>query len=228
MTAKAARSTLKCDNGAMSSAARLEQTPLPPLSVPEKKLELRGQIRATRKQRSANQQQKMAEALAGILEGVPELQAAQCVAAYVARPGEPGTEETLTRLREREIDVLLPVLTTGLERGWAYDSGPENREQAAPGRPPEPIGDHLPAETLAKADVILAPALAVDLNGVRLGQGGGWYDRALEHARSDALIIALVFDEEFVDDGVVLPQEPHDQLVHMVATPQRLIHLRAN
>src|SRR5690625_7746310 len=83
MTAKAARSTLKCDNGAMSSAARLEQTPLPPLSVPEKKLELRGQIRATRKQRSANQQQKMAEALAGILEGVPELQAAQCVAAYV-------------------------------------------------------------------------------------------------------------------------------------------------
>jgi len=189
-------------------------------------MELRGQIRATRKKRSANQQQKMAEALAGILEGVPELHSASCVAAYVARPGEPGTEETLARLRERETEVLLPVLTSGLERGWAYDSGPEQREQAAPGRPPEPIGEHLPADTLQKADVILAPALAVDLNGIRLGQGGGWYDRALEHARSDALIIAMVFDEEFVDDGVDLPEEPHDQRVHMVATPQRLVHLR--
>jgi len=210
----------------MSSAARLEQTPLPPLSVPEKKSELRGQIRATRKQRSANQQQKMAEALAGILQGVPELQTAKCVAAYVARPGEPGTEETLTHLRERGINVLLPVLTTGLERGWAYDAGPEHREEAAPGRPPEPTTEHLPAQTLGEADVILAPALAVDLDGVRLGQGGGWYDRALEHANPDALIIALVFDEEFVDDGVSLPREAHDQLVHMVATPKRLIHLR--
>lgn len=210
----------------MSSAARLEQTPLPPLTASEKKSELRGQIRATRKQRSANQQQKMAEALAGILDGVPELHSAKCVAAYVARPGEPGTEETLALLRERGIDVLLPVLTTGLERGWAYDTGPENRVQAAPGRPPEPVGDHLPAKTLQEADVILAPALAVDLKGVRLGQGGGWYDRALEHARDDALIIALVFDEEFVDDDIDLPREPHDRPVHMVATPQRLIHLQ--
>src|SRR5690625_7594549 len=107
----------------MSSAARLEQTPLPPLTVPEKKMELRGQIRATRKKRSANQQQKMAEALAGILEGVTELHSASCVAAYVARHGEPGTEETLARLREREIEELIHVLTTGLERVWAYDSG---------------------------------------------------------------------------------------------------------
>lgn len=209
----------------MSSAARLEQTPLPPLTVPEKKSELRGQIRATRKQRSANQQKRMAEELAGILEGVPELHTASCVAAYVARPGEPGMEETLRVLRERNVDVLLPVLTTGLERGWAYDFGPEQREQAAPGRPPEPTSEHLPAETLSRADVILAPALAVDLNGVRLGQGGGWYDRALEHARDDALIIAIVFDEEFVDDGVDLPREAHDLRVHMAATPKRLIHL---
>src|SRR5699024_1863939 len=139
----------------MSSASRLKQTPLPPLTVPEKKMDLRGQIRATRKKRSANQQQKMAEALAGILEGVPELHSASCVAAYVARPGEPGTEETLARLREREIEVLLPVLTSGLERGWAVDEGPEHREQSAPGRPPAPTSEHQPASTLQRADVIL-------------------------------------------------------------------------
>lgn len=210
----------------MSSAAKLEQSSLPPLSVPEKKLELRGQIRATRKRRSANQQQKLAESLAGVLAGVPGLFDAECVAAYVARAGEPGTEPALTQLRERGIDILLPVLTTGLERGWAYDLGPEHREEAAPGRPPEPTTEHLGPQTLQRADIILAPALAVDQNGVRLGQGGGWYDRALEHAPSKALIVALVFDEEFVDDGAALPREAHDRRVHMAATPERLIDLR--
>lgn len=217
----------RCDNDVMSSAARLEQNSPPTLTVPEKKAELRGQIRATRKQRSTNQQDKLLVALADILEGVGALHSASCVAAYVARPGEPGTEETLTRLRKRGVDVLLPVLTSGLERGWAVDEGPEHREQSAPGRPPEPTSEHLPATTLQRADVILAPALAVDLEGVRLGQGGGWYDRALEHAREDALIIALVFDEELVDDGVDLPREAHDQSVHMVATPDRLVTVRA-
>lgn len=201
----------------MSSAARLEQTPLPPLTVSEKKSELRGQIRATRKNRSANQQQKSAQALADIVAGVPELQTAKCVAAYVARPGEPGTEPTITALRERGVEVLLPVLTTGLERGWAYDLGPEHREEAAPGRPPEPTTEHLGAETLRNADVILAPALAVDLGGVRLGQGGGWYDRALRYVRPGVRVYAVLFDDELSEPE--LPTAEHDRPVDGVITP---------
>ncbi|MDQ2624497.1 MAG: 5-formyltetrahydrofolate cyclo-ligase, partial [Actinomycetota bacterium] len=69
--------------------------------------------------------------------------------------------------------------------------------------------------------VVLAPALAVDTAGNRLGNGGGWYDRALEHARPDVPVIALVHAEEIYDgDEYPLPVEAHDRRVDAVATPE--------
>jgi 5-formyltetrahydrofolate cyclo-ligase len=53
-------------------------------------------------------------------------------------------------------------------------------------------------------------------DGIRLGRGGGFYDRALTHVRPDAVLVAVVFDDELVDE---LPAEPHDQRVTVVVTP---------
>ena len=50
--------------------------------------------------------------------------------------------------------------------------------------------------------------------GVRLGRGGGSYDRAL--ARATGLVVALLHDGELLDR---LPREPHDLPVHAVALP---------
>uniref|UniRef100_UPI00254153F1 5-formyltetrahydrofolate cyclo-ligase n=1 Tax=Actinotalea sp. C106 TaxID=2908644 RepID=UPI00254153F1 len=69
-------------------------------------------------------------------------------------------------------------------------------------------------------EAIVAPALAVDTGGGRLGQGGGWYDRVLAHARPGATVVAMVFPEE-VYDAVErpLPRQDHDRTVDIVATP---------
>ena len=72
----------------------------------------------------------------------------------------------------------------------------------------EPIGPRLGPTAIGTADVVVVPALAVARDGIRLGRGGGYYDRALQHVRPDAVLVALVFDDEFVDE---LPTEPHDQ-----------------
>jgi 5-formyltetrahydrofolate cyclo-ligase len=56
----------------------------------------------------------------------------------------------------------------------------------------------------------------VGRDGTRLGRGGGYYDRALAHARSDALLVAVLFDEELRDD---VPAGPHDRRVTAVVTP---------
>jgi 5-formyltetrahydrofolate cyclo-ligase len=78
----------------------------------------------------------------------------------------------------------------------------------------------LPQEALSQADVIIVPALAADTSGTRLGQGGGWYDRALMDARPGAPVIALVFDDEFHDADVkAIPRESHDLPVSIVVTP---------
>jgi 5-formyltetrahydrofolate cyclo-ligase len=53
-------------------------------------------------------------------------------------------------------------------------------------------------------------------DGVRLGRGGGYYDRALRHVRPGAALVAALFDDELVE---ALPAEPHDRRVTAVVTP---------
>ena len=78
----------------------------------------------------------------------------------------------------------------------------------------------------AKADVVLAPALAVDRTGARLGRGGGSYDRALARVRPDALVVALLHDGELLPPGQTVPTEPHDRRVAAAAEPIGLTRLR--
>ncbi|OZG65915.1 5-formyltetrahydrofolate cyclo-ligase [Bifidobacterium eulemuris] len=87
-------------------------------------------------------------------------------------------------------------------------SSASRSQPSNPRRPQEPDGEVLPPEALAQADLIVVPALAVDRGGVRLGRGGGWYDRALEHRRADAPVVAVVWPWEIVDGP--LPHEAHD------------------
>jgi 5-formyltetrahydrofolate cyclo-ligase len=135
-------------------------------------------------------------------------------AAYVPEPDEPGhgrIPAAFTRLGAR---VLLPVVPAdGAELSWAVDTG-----RLAPGRfgMLEPVGHRLGPTAIGTADVVVVPALAVAGDGTRLGRGGGYYDRALRHAREDAVLVAVVFDDELLDR---LPGEPHDRQVTAVVTP---------
>lgn len=71
-------------------------------------------------------------------------------------------------------------------------------------------------------DVIFVPGLAFDEEGMRLGQGGGWYDRVLADA-SQLLKIGVAFDFQLVAD---LPCEAHDQTMDFVITEKRVIETR--
>ena len=75
--------------------------------------------------------------------------------------------------------------------------------------------------------VVLAPLLAFDRRGFRLGYGGGYYDKLLSYeskqlSRVDKHIttIALAFEEQI---GENIPSEPHDIKVDMIVTDKRLI-----
>ena len=63
------------------------------------------------------------------------------------------------------------------------------------------------------------PALHVDRTGMRLGQGGGSYDRAL--AKSRAWKIALLHRGELTSE--LLPTQSHDQKVDAAATPEIIV-----
>ena len=135
-------------------------------------------------------------------------------AAYVPDADEPGHGRLPAAFTQLGARVLLPVVPMeGRELTWAVDTG-----RLTPGRFGllEPLGPRLGPTALGTADVVVVPALAVARDGVRLGRGGGYYDRALQYARSDAVLVALVFDDELLDE---LPSEQHDRRVTAVVTP---------
>jgi 5-formyltetrahydrofolate cyclo-ligase len=142
------------------------------------------------------------------------LAGARVFTSYVPEPDEPGYRRipaAFTRLGAR---VLLPVMPLrGDELHWAVDTG-----RMAPGRYGllEPVGPRLGRTAVGTADVLVVPALGVARDGTRLGRGGGFYDRALLHARPDAVVVAVVFDDELLDE---LPARPHDRPVTAVVTP---------
>ena len=154
----------------------------------------------------------------------PSWRRAACVAAYVARTGEPDTGPLLADLAARGVRVLLPVLLPDLDLDWAADDGtaactPTVHGPACSSRPGRRSG----RMALALADVVLVPALAVDRSGIRLGYGGGCYDRALARVAPGALVVALLHDGELTDEP--LPAEPHDRPVDAVATPSGVVRL---
>jgi 5-formyltetrahydrofolate cyclo-ligase len=71
-------------------------------------------------------------------------------------------------------------------------------------------------DAVARADLVLVPALAVDRRGVRLGRGGGSYDRALARVGPNVLTVALLYDGELLDE---VPAGPLDQRVRLAAQP---------
>lgn len=91
-------------------------------------------------------------------------------------------------------------------------------EDIAPGQYdiPEPRPETALLCPAPKPDLIFVPALAFDRRGMRLGFGGGYYDRFLS-TLSLPLLIGLAYDFQLVAS---LPTEPWDIPVHLVITPQ--------
>ncbi|MGL5910045.1 MAG: 5-formyltetrahydrofolate cyclo-ligase, partial [Phycicoccus sp.] len=111
------------------------------------------------------------------------LRGGDTVASYEAVRGEPPTAAAHAALQARGIRVLLPVTEPGLDLDWADAAQPS----VSLGR-----------LALADAALVLAPGLAVDRGGTRLGQGGGCYDRALPRRRAGAPVVVLLHPGELL------------------------------
>ena len=129
-----------------------------------------------------------------------------CVAIYRSLPLEPPTEALAKMLHSHHARVIVPETLPDFDLEW-HELRSDGSE-----------GPRLGLEGITTANLILAPALSVDHTGTRLGQGGGCYDRALARRRGDAVIVAIVNNEEFTAGP--LPFDAHDVRVDGVITPE--------
>lgn len=180
---------------------------------------------------TADDVREAASALAGWALELPELAHARTVAAYVSVGCEPGTLALLDALRARGVHVLLPVLLPDNDLDWGAYAGADSLARIQHGRKMalfEPAGERLGPDAVTAADVVLLPGLAVDARGMRLGRGGGSYDRVLarlERAGAHPALVVLLYDSEVVER---VPEEAHDRPVHAVVTPSGVHRFRGD
>jgi len=124
------------------------------------------------------------------------------VAAYEALRTEPPLSASIDALAAHGIRVLVPVTLPDNDLDW--------RDAADPAR--MPAGP----DAVSAAGLVLAPGLAVDRTGTRLGRGGGSYDRALARRAAAARVVVVLHPGEVHPEP--LPRDDHDLPVDGVLT----------
>ena len=125
--------------------------------------------------------------------------------------------DSLDAIKAQSVRVLLPVVTSPTQLQWSPYLSSSDLELSERGIR-EPNGPRYESNVLSGVDLMIVPALAITTDGVRLGQGGGHYDRVLSLVRPDVPIIAMIYDHELLPAGAI-PHEAHDVRVTHVCTP---------
>lgn len=146
---------------------------------------------------------------------------------YLGVAFEPPTLPLIEALHRDGHRILLPVCEPDRQLSWVFWS-PETvflRSQYAP--IDEPEGERHGPDVASRATGIFMPATAVDGDGNRIGQGGGYYDRFLQGLDASGQrprTIAVTYDDDVLPSGAI-PAEPFDQPVREVLTPSGIVRL---
>jgi 5-formyltetrahydrofolate cyclo-ligase len=182
-----------------------------------RKIALRRVVAGQRAEMTGAERTAAGRSLRDAILSLPEAQMAGTVAAYVSIGTEPETRGLVYALWKRGTYVLLPLLLDDFDLDWASYEGPDSlaagpRGLLQPTEPPRGV------TAVTSADLVIVPALAVDRGGLRLGRGGGSYDRALARVGAAVPTVALLYDGELLGE---VPAGLHDQPVRMVAQPRQ-------
>ncbi len=155
---------------------------------------------------------------------LPSYAAAKTVMWYVDAGSEVRTRHTLPEALTHGYRVVVPwcvVETNELELFWLEDMS-ELVEGAYKILEPKEDLRGLPQKKVQpdELDLVMVPGTAFDARGGRMGQGKGYYDRLLSHARPDAPLVALSFECQIFEE---IPVAGHDVFMDLVLTETRTI-----
>lgn len=165
-------------------------------------------------------------ALSGEIErralSLPELSGAQTVHIYVsAVNNEADTLNIINTLFEMGKRVIVPRCAP--EQYRLQHIRINSLEELRPSRFGLLEPEHHPEREVDPLhfDLIIAPLLAFDREGVRLGFGGGYYDFLFHHCPCPKIGLAYSFQEV-----PAVPREPHDRKLDVIVTEKEIIRLR--
>jgi 5-formyltetrahydrofolate cyclo-ligase len=148
-------------------------------ACPAEKSRLRREIRAKRLAQPGRQARAAARQAVHRLWSLPVLTRARTLALYLPQNGELDCTPLALQAWQRGRTVFLPVITGDTLRFAPF--GPDSKLQPNRFGIPEPVTPPRHWRTARQLDVIVAPLVAFDAEGHRLGMGGGYYDRTLAY-----------------------------------------------
>jgi 5-formyltetrahydrofolate cyclo-ligase len=187
--------------------------------IEARKLALRDQLLTARGRLPVAVLAQRAGQISDLLMACDDVRRAATVAAYVSVGREPGTGILLDALRAAGKRVILPLLQPDNDLDWATYDSPGSLITARRGLL-EPVTPALGVDAIAGADVVVVPGVAVDPSGLRMGRGGGSYDRALGRVPVGTFTCVVLNDDELLDE---VPADVHDRRVGAAVTETRLV-----
>jgi 5-formyltetrahydrofolate cyclo-ligase len=172
--------------------------------------------KATLRERARRERlQKFIPSNFNVILQAPEIASATIIASYISYEYEPSTVEVNEAFLRSGKTLVLPRIN-GDQLEWVrWDGDPAmliTKKKIS-----EPVGAAI--TDLSDIGAVIVPALKIDQSGFRLGQGGGFYDRALVHL--NAWKIGLVYAGELSSEE--LPHEAHDVPLDAAATPSIVV-----
>ncbi len=151
---------------------------------------------------------------------------ANSILMYVSFRSEVSTRKFLDDIHKMGKKLILPLVDARHKVLKLYEV--KDNSELAPGYMgiPEPDVRENRRVTIKDIDLVVIPGTGFDLQGHRLGYGGGYYDRLLGYESKQLAevehipTVALAFEEQI---GKKIPAEPHDIQVDMIITDKRLI-----
>ena len=177
--------------------------------------QLRQQIRKTRANLTALQQQQAEDSITQQALALIEERNAQHIALYVSFDGEISTEKLIKTLWAQNKYVYVPVLHPFNPNHLLFlrylPDTPMLKNKFGIWEPKFNVQNVLPLDEL---DILFTPLVAFDKQGNRLGMGGGFYDRTLQNWQNSSFIpVGLAHQCQQVEQ---LPTEAWDVPLHQI------------
>ncbi len=191
----------------------IDSAQLTPLQETKKRI----RAEAHAKRNAQLDKEPLSLAICATFTSLAEYTAAKTVMFYVDVRSEVRTRHYLATALTHGKKIVVPYCVAGeLELFHLEDM---NELDVGMYKILEPRNDlrDLPAKKVdvKDLDLIMAPGVAFDRRGARMGHGFGYYDKLLEHARPDVPFVALAFECQFFPD---IPTQAHDVFMDKIIT----------
>lgn len=179
---------------------------------------LRARMRAMRQNLSAGEQALASQAVCRRVMALSAYRGAKTVMAYMAARGEISLAGVVEDVLASGRALLLPRCEAPGVITARRITDASQLVRGAYGLMEPDAACEIAAQQ--EIELILVPGTAFDRAGLRLGQGGGYYDRFLEN--TDALRVGVCHEGALL---ARVPADAHDAQMHAVITPGETIWL---